>query len=132
MFVVEGAVTVVFGVICFFFMPDTPATARFLSAEEKEWALRRMRLDAHGSTQVDVDEEKFDWYWVKMALKAPQTYFNGFIWFFLLVSATFPSHPLKLTAKRSPSTASLSSSPVSCKAWATTLLPRSSSPFPPT
>lgn len=126
MFVVEGTVTVVFGVICFFFMPDTPATARFLSAEEKEWALRRMRLDAHGSTQVDVDEEKFDWYWVKMALKAPQTYFNGFIWFFLLVSATFPSHPLKLTAKRFPSTASPSSSPASSKAWATTLLPRSS------
>ncbi|KAJ8115725.1 hypothetical protein OPT61_g2699 [Boeremia exigua] len=66
-------------------MPDTPATARFLTAEEKDWALRRMRLDAHGATDVDVDEEKFDWYWVKMALKAPQTYFNGFIWFFLLI-----------------------------------------------
>lgn len=77
--------TVVFGVTCAFFMPDTPATARFLSAEEKDWALKRMRLDAHGATHVDVDEEKFDWYWVKMALKAPQTYFNGFIWFFLLV-----------------------------------------------
>ena len=91
MVVVEGAVTVVFGVTCFFFMPDTPATARFLSTEEKGWALKRMRLDAHGSTQVDVDEEKFEWYWVKMALKAPQTYFNGFIWFFLLVSSTPPS-----------------------------------------
>lgn len=75
-----------FGATCFFFMPDTPATARFLDDEEKDWALRRMRLDAHGATNVDVDEEKFDWYWVKMALKAPQTYFNGFIWFFLLVS----------------------------------------------
>ena len=78
--------TVVFGIICYFFMPDTPATARFLNDEEKGWALRRMRLDAHGATNIDVDEEKFDWFWVKMALKAPQTYFNGFIWFFLLVS----------------------------------------------
>ncbi|KAJ4982846.1 hypothetical protein SVAN01_11666 [Stagonosporopsis vannaccii] len=84
-FFIEGAATVVFGMTCFFFMPDTPATARFLTEEEKNWALRRMRLDAHGSTTVDVDEEKFDWYWVKMALKAPQTYFNGFIWFFLLI-----------------------------------------------
>ena len=127
MFVVEGTVTVVFGVICFFFMPDTPATARFLSAEEKEWALRRMRLDAHGSTQVDVDEEKFDWYWVKMALKAPQTYFNGFIWFFLLVSGDFPKPPSRANSqKKSPSTAFPSSSPASSKAWATTLLPRSS------
>ena len=132
MFVVEGAVTVAFGVISFFFMPDTPATARFLNAEEKDWALRRMRLDAHGSTEVDVDEEKFDWYWVKMALKAPQTYFNGLIWFFLLVSATFPNPTLRLTAKRSRSTASPSSSPASSRAWATTPPPRSSSPCLPT
>lgn len=69
-------------------MPDTPATAPFLNDEEKDWALRRMRLDAHGAITVDVDEEKFDWYWVRMALMAPQTYFNGFIWFFLLVRHT--------------------------------------------
>ncbi|KAI4699683.1 hypothetical protein J4E81_004710 [Alternaria sp. BMP 2799] len=83
--VFEGAITVVFGIVCFFFMPDTPAAAGFLSDEEKEWALRRMRLDAGGSTEVDVDDEKFSWYWVKMALKAPQTYLSAFIWFFLLV-----------------------------------------------
>ncbi|CAN9393001.1 unnamed protein product [Alternaria alternata] len=81
----EGAITVVFGIICFFFMPDTPAAAGFLSDEEKEWALRRMRLDAGGSTEVDVEDEKFSWYWVRMALKAPQTYLSAFIWFFLLV-----------------------------------------------
>ena len=53
--------------------------------EEKEWALRRMRLDASGSTTMDVDQQEFDWYWVWMALKAPQTYLCAFIWFFLLV-----------------------------------------------
>ncbi|KAF3046119.1 hypothetical protein E8E12_011199 [Didymella heteroderae] len=94
-FFIEGAVTVVFGIICYFFMPDTPATARFLNDEEKDWALRRMRLDAHGATNVNVDEEKFDWYWVKMALKAPQTYFNGFIWFFLL-AAQIPLYSFSL------------------------------------
>lgn len=82
---VEGAITVVFGIICFFFMPDTPAAAKFLNDEEKEWALRRMRLDAHGSTTQNVDDEKFNSGWAKMALKAPQTYFCSFIWFFLLV-----------------------------------------------
>lgn len=66
-------------------MPDTPAAAGFLTDEEKEWALRRMRIDAGGSTEVDVDDEKFSWYWVKMALLAPQTYLSAFIWFFLLV-----------------------------------------------
>lgn len=44
-----------------------------------------MRIDAGGATDVDVDEEKLSWYWVKMALLAPQTYLSAFIWFFLLV-----------------------------------------------
>lgn len=84
--IVEGAMTVVFGIICFFFMPDTPAAAGFLTDEEKEWALLRMRIDAGGSTAAAaVDDEKFSWYWAKMALKAPQTYLCSFIWFFLLV-----------------------------------------------
>jgi hypothetical protein len=83
---VEGAMTVIFGIICYFFMPDTPAAAGFLTDEEKEWALLRMRVDGGGSTTVTaVDEEKFSWYWMKMALLAPQTYFCSFIWFFLLV-----------------------------------------------
>lgn len=78
--------TIVFGTICFFFMPDTPAAAGFLTDEEKEWALLRMRIDAGGSTTVTaVEDEKFSWYLAKMALQAPQTYFCSFIWFFLLV-----------------------------------------------
>ncbi|KAH3954998.1 hypothetical protein HBH70_035880 [Parastagonospora nodorum] len=85
-FFIEGAMTVVFGIVCFFFMPDTPAAAGFLTDEEKEWALLRMRLDGGGSTTATaVEEEKFSWYWAKMALLAPQTYFCSFIWFFLLV-----------------------------------------------
>lgn len=66
-------------------MPDTPAMAKFLTDEEKIWALRRMRLDASGSTAIDVDEEKLDWRWVRMALRAPQMWFCAAIWFFLLV-----------------------------------------------
>ncbi|KAH3988409.1 hypothetical protein HBH51_001300 [Parastagonospora nodorum] len=66
-FFIEGAMTVVFGIVCFFFMPDTPAAAGFLTDEEKEWALLRMRLDGGGSTT------------------ATATYFCSFIWFFLLV-----------------------------------------------
>ncbi|KAK3994184.1 putative transporter [Cladorrhinum sp. PSN332] len=84
-FFVEGAVTVVFGIVCFFFMPDTPGMARFLTDEEREWALKRMRIDASGSTTLDVDNEEFDWYWVWMTLKSPQMYLCAAIWFFLLV-----------------------------------------------
>ncbi|KAF2031725.1 MFS general substrate transporter [Setomelanomma holmii] len=85
-FFIGGAMTVVFGIICYFFMPDTPAAAGFLTDEEKEWALLRVRIDAGGSTRAAaVDDEKFNSYWMKMALKSPQTYFCSFIWFFLLV-----------------------------------------------
>ncbi|PSN64865.1 MFS transporter-like protein [Corynespora cassiicola Philippines] len=84
-FFIEGAATVIFGVVCFFFMPDTPAAARFLTDEEKQWALRRMRHDSSGATAVNVDQEEFDWHWVRMALRAPQTWFCAFVWFFLLV-----------------------------------------------
>ncbi|KAI6351417.1 hypothetical protein MCOR25_009953 [Pyricularia grisea] len=82
---VEGAMTVVFGILCFFFMPNTPGDSRFLTPEEREHALRRMREDASGSSSIDVDDEKFNWYWVKMALLAPQTYLLSLLWFFLLV-----------------------------------------------
>ncbi|KAI6340704.1 hypothetical protein MCOR31_011577 [Pyricularia oryzae] len=82
---VEGAMTVVFGMVCFFFMPNTPGDSRFLTPEEREHALRRMREDASGSSTIDVDDEKFNWHWVKMALMAPQTYLLSLLWFFLLV-----------------------------------------------
>ncbi|KAK4227808.1 MFS transporter-like protein [Podospora fimiseda] len=84
-FFVEGAATVVFGIVCFFFMPDTPGMARFLTEEEREWALKRMRIDASGSTSLDVDDEEFDWCWVWMAIKSPQMWLCAGIWFFLLV-----------------------------------------------
>lgn len=114
-------------------MPDTPATARFLTDEERDWALRRMRLDAHGATNVNVDEEGFDWYWVKMALKAPQTYFNGFIWFFLLVSTTWFQHEMisDVNTLRSLSTPLPCSSHPLSQAWVTTRRPLNSSPFLP-
>jgi MFS family permease len=85
-FFLEGAITTLFGIICFFAMPHTPAEARFLTVEERERALARMRLDSHGAmSSKNVDEERFDWHWVKLAFKAPQTWFCSFIWFFLLI-----------------------------------------------
>ncbi|KKY29560.1 putative mfs transporter [Diaporthe ampelina] len=63
-FFIEGIITTVFGVICFFFMPHTPADAKFLSEEERAIAMARLKEDAHGATSVaDVNEEKFDWHW---------------------------------------------------------------------
>lgn len=83
---VEGIITTVFGIICFFFMPHTPADAKFLTEEERIVAMSRMKEDAHGATDTaDVNEERFDWHWVKMAFQAPQTWMSSLIWFFLLI-----------------------------------------------
>ncbi|KAK1625166.1 major facilitator superfamily domain-containing protein [Colletotrichum phormii] len=66
-FFVEGAITTVFGVTCFFFMPSTPADAKFLTTDEH------------------VNDEHFSWHWVKMAVLAPQTCFCTLAWIFLLI-----------------------------------------------
>ncbi|KAI1490830.1 MFS transporter-like protein [Biscogniauxia mediterranea] len=85
-FFIEGIVTTLFGIVCFFTMPHTPADAKFLTDEERKLALRRMRLDSHGASLTgDVNEERFDWHWVRMALTAPQTWLSCLLWFFLLI-----------------------------------------------
>ncbi|KAK7470670.1 hypothetical protein VKT23_002092 [Stygiomarasmius scandens] len=45
-FALEGIATVIVGVIAAVFLPASIATASFLTEEEKEFALRRMRADA--------------------------------------------------------------------------------------
>ncbi|MCJ1303746.1 hypothetical protein MMC08_006556 [Hypocenomyce scalaris] len=68
-FVVEGAITVLFGILTMFFLPNTPGHARFLSEEERYGAMRRMKLDAHGATTAsDIAAEKFSWAQVRLAL----------------------------------------------------------------
>lgn len=86
LYAVEGIMTTVFGVICFFFLPHTPADAKFLTEEERRAAMARLKQDSHGATDIeDVNEEKFNWHWVKMAFKAPQTWLSSLIWFFVLI-----------------------------------------------
>lgn len=85
-FFIEGIMTTLFGILCFFTMPHTPADAKFLTDEERKRAWARMRLDSHGATESgDVNEEHFDWHWVRMAFRAPQTWFCCFIWLLLLI-----------------------------------------------
>lgn len=67
-------------------MPHTPADAKFLTEEERIVAMVRLKEDAHGATDVaDINQEHFDWRWVRVALKAPQTLLSSLIWFFILI-----------------------------------------------
>lgn len=80
-FFVEGAITVVVGIISMIFLPNSPGEAKFLTGEEREAAINRMKVDAHGSTvQSDVRNETFSWFWVKRAL---------FNWETLILSLNF-------------------------------------------
>ena len=68
-------------------MPNTPAEAKFLTEEEQILVIMRLKVDSHGSvTKEDINDEHFSWYWVKMAVKAPQTWILSLAWFFHLVS----------------------------------------------
>ncbi|KAH7353705.1 major facilitator superfamily transporter [Plectosphaerella cucumerina] len=51
-FAIEGIITIILGVIGFFTLTDRPSSARWLSAEEKDLAERRLLEERIGSTQV--------------------------------------------------------------------------------
>ena len=68
-FFIEGAITIVVGILAIFFLPHSPGHSQFLTPEERYVATHRMKLDAHGATtDSDVDREKFSWHWIRLAL----------------------------------------------------------------
>lgn len=85
-FFVEGGVTVVFGICTLFFLPHTPAHSKFLTESEIYSATHRMKLDAHGaSTTSDVDNERFSWHWVRLAIFNINTLLMSLDFFFVIV-----------------------------------------------
>ncbi|KAL9024624.1 MAG: hypothetical protein Q9196_006384, partial [Gyalolechia fulgens] len=63
-FIVEGVITIAYGLVVIFFLPATPSNARFLTDSERDAAVHRMGLDAHGaSPESKVESEKFSWHW---------------------------------------------------------------------
>jgi hypothetical protein len=48
--------------VAFFFLPNTPGSAKFLSEDEQWIAAHRLRVDMQGAITTDhVEEEKFNW-----------------------------------------------------------------------
>ena len=64
--------TVVAAAAVYFFIHNYPATARFLTPEEWEFALARLRQDGDAA-----QDEKFTWIGVGQALKDPKIYLYG-------------------------------------------------------
>lgn len=82
-FIFMGCLTTGMGVVLALFLPDTPLTARFLTAREKEVAIERIR-----SNQQSVENHDYKLYQVKEAFTDP------------MVSFSRPSHAV-LSRKRS-------------------------------
>lgn len=68
-FFVEGAMTVLFGLLTIFFLPHRLVQAKCLTEAERVAAVARMKLDAHGASNAsNVEGEKFSWRWARMAI----------------------------------------------------------------
>ena len=68
----EGIMTVVVSVTSYFFIYNYPATANFLTPDEKEYVIARLEKDGDASR-----DEKFSWAGVRQALKDPKIYLYG-------------------------------------------------------
>lgn len=56
-FLIEGIPSVLFGIVTWFYLPDFPHTAKFLTEEEREFATQRLDKDDHvHSTKFDKQE----------------------------------------------------------------------------
>ncbi|KAE8442478.1 hypothetical protein EG329_003321 [Mollisiaceae sp. DMI_Dod_QoI] len=81
-FLACGLVTVVFSIIVFFFLPDSPVDAKFLNARDKVLAVERLRAN-----QMGVVSTIWKWEHVTESLLDLKTWF----WFALIFSISIPS-----------------------------------------
>ncbi|EHK97718.1 putative Copper amine oxidase 1 [Glarea lozoyensis 74030] len=82
-FAIEGIITCLLSVIAFFTLTDRPATAKWLSQDEKDMAIARVKAERIAATEVldKIDRKKFF-----MGLLSPATIATSFI--FLLNNIT--------------------------------------------
>jgi len=75
-FILEGIATVVVAIVAFFAIYDFPETASFLTEEEREYVVHRLKYDG---TNVAMDNE-FRWKYVRQAFCDWQIYLSLFIY----------------------------------------------------
>uniref|UniRef100_A0A093XJ86 Putative transporter n=1 Tax=Talaromyces marneffei PM1 TaxID=1077442 RepID=A0A093XJ86_TALMA len=69
LFIVLGAFTILWAVVVYFFMPDSPVTCWYLTDREKYVALERVKNNNTG-----VEDKKIKWYQVRECLTDPKTW----------------------------------------------------------
>jgi MFS transporter, ACS family, tartrate transporter len=79
MFVVEGLPAVMLAVFAWFYFPDRPSQARWLSAEERRWLAENVKGSAPEGAPVDSADR-----WA--ALKSPVGWTCALVWYCILAS----------------------------------------------
>ena len=79
-FILEGLFTFAFGVVSYWLLPRSPANARFLRQEEKDYIAARLQED--GATSKDEAADAFSWREVGMAFTLPQVWLIAIAFFF--------------------------------------------------
>jgi sugar phosphate permease len=69
MFIVLGIITVITGLITYFFLPDTPMKASFLSESEKVFAIKRI-----SDNKTGIENRRFKWSQIKELVLDVQIY----------------------------------------------------------
>lgn len=87
-FIMEGAVTVAVAIVAYFLIQDFPDTAKFLTPEERAWAIERVKYVSSGRGggevgKVQEQAEAFKWKYIKNGLLDWQ------IWIAILVSLPY-------------------------------------------
>lgn len=82
LFLVLGGITVLFGIFVFFFLPNNPGNARWLSDREKAMVVLRVQ-----ENQTGIENKIWKWYQFKEALLDYKTW----LLFFYIVGVTIPN-----------------------------------------
>ncbi|KAL2843345.1 major facilitator superfamily domain-containing protein [Aspergillus pseudoustus] len=77
-FILEGILTVCVSIAAFFVISDYPATASFLTEEERAWVIARLRAQYAGNVEVS---ERFQWRYLWQALSDFQIYLSLIVWY---------------------------------------------------
>ncbi|EME85510.1 uncharacterized protein MYCFIDRAFT_88541 [Pseudocercospora fijiensis CIRAD86] len=68
LFIIEGAVTIVIAIVCFFILPNFPRTTTWLTEEERQLAVWRLQEDIGVDDWVNSEEQSF-WHGMFLAFK---------------------------------------------------------------
>lgn len=96
-FIIEGIVTVLVGTIVPFALPDSPATASWLTEDEKTVIRHRLERDSGTSQGIVSTGEKYQWRFIKSAVTDWKIWFTVFIfWGNTYVSMMLPFQVSKI------------------------------------